>query len=265
MSSAQWVAVLGSVVLVLVLYFGCETKPPQQSQVEKSRLLNAEATDIALLLRDAHGALSGAQLATIGTLEERLEQVTEDSARLQLFQQLSGRWYEFEQPAIAGHYAQEAAELAKTEEAWSIAGTTYAICVQRETEDRIRQFCSDRAATAFQNAISLNPGQVSHQVNLALVYTDFPPADNPMKGILMLRELQEKNPRNTDVLVSLGRLAIKTGQYQRAIQRLQQALAIEPSNRNANCLMAQAYEGLGDQALARTYEERCRGGAQAGD
>lgn len=258
MSRAQWVAVGGSVLLVLVLYFGCDTKPPQQAQVEKSRSLTAEATDISLLLRDAHAELSGAQLSTIASLEERLEQVSEDSSRLQLYQQLSGRWYEFEQPAIAGHFAQEAAQLAQTEEAWSIAGTTYTICVQREEEERTRQFCADRAATAFQNAISLNPASVQHQVNLALLYTDVPPADNPMKGILMLRELQEKHPRNTDVLVSLGRLAIKTGQYQRAIQRLQQALAIDADLRTANCLMAQAYNGLGDQGLAKTYEERCR-------
>lgn len=258
MTKLQWVVLGSAIALALLIYIGCDTKAPQQQRAEQSRLLEAEATDVTVLIRQAHEQLEPAQIATIGTLEERLELVTDDSTRADALRQLSGRWYEYGHPAIAGHYAGEIAQLTNTGEAWSIAGTTYAICVQRSPEERIREFCSKRSVEAFENAISLDPDNVANRLNLALVYTDAPPADNPMKGVLMLRELQEQYPRNVQVLVSLGRLSIRTGQYQRAVQRLQQALAIDDSNRDAICLLQQAYEGLGDRDLAQAFAERCQ-------
>jgi cytochrome c-type biogenesis protein CcmH/NrfG len=84
----------------------------------------------------------------------------------------------------------------------------------------VKAFCNQRAVQAFENAISLNPDNASHRLNLALTYTEMPPEDNPMKGILLLRELQEQYPENTQVLNALGRLAIQTGQYARAVERL---------------------------------------------
>ncbi len=261
MSRSQLLAILGAVVLLLVLYFVLDTKAPDQLEVERSRALAAESTNIDLLQQEAHEALEPAQLAVIGALEAQLEEITEDSSRIDLYAQLSGRWYEYGQPAIAGYFAQQIAELNNEEQSWSIAGTTYALCVQQSREDRTRSFCSNRAVTAFQNAISLNPDNVSNRVNLALTYTDNPPEDNPMKGVLMLRDLQQTYPNNVQVLTSLARLAIQTGQYQRAIQRLQQALAVDSSNRRALCLMAEAYEGLGNRDLRQAYAERCAAAA----
>jgi Flp pilus assembly protein TadD len=79
-----------------------------------------------------------------------------------------------------------------------------------------------------------------------------------MKGVMMLRELQEAYPDNTLVLNTLGRLALQTGQWVRGIERLQQALALEPDNKNTICLLAQAYAGLGDQENAAIFAERCK-------
>lgn len=258
MTKLQYIVVGGAVLLFLVLYFGCETKPPGQKQVEQTRILQTEATDVNILIREAHDQLPADQLSTIRALQQELTQANEDSLKVEVLKQLSGRWYENGQPAIAGHYAQEIADLEGTEEAWSIAGTTYAICVQRSDSDKVRTFCNQRAIRAFENAISLDPENVSNQVNLALTYTEIPPPNEPMKGVLMLRELEQSFPESALVLTSLARLAIKTGQFERAIQRLNQALELENDNLNAICLLAQAYAGAGNQMQAQAYDERCR-------
>lgn len=257
MSRTQLFTIAGAAILLLLLYFVFDTKAPEQRQVEASRVLAAGSMNVDVLLRTAHEQLEPAQLATISALEEQLQEAIDDSSRVVFLEQLSGKWYEYGQTSVAGHYAQQIAELLNTETAWSIAGTTYAICVQQSTEDRQRSFCSEQAVRAFENAISLNPDNVTNRLNLALTYTDDPPENNPMKGVLMLRDLQQEYPQNVEVLVSLGRLAIKTGQYQRAVQRLQQALAIDASYRRALCLMASAYEGLGNRALSESYAEKC--------
>lgn len=260
MTKLQYIVVGGSLLLFLVLYFGCETKPPGQQQVEQTRMLQTEATDVNILIREAHDKLPVDQLSTLQALEQELKQAENDSLKVERLKQLSGRWYENGYFAIAGHYAQEIATLEETEQAWSIAGTTYAICVQRSETEKVRTFCHQRAVRAFENAISLDPTNVSNQVNLALTYTEVPPPNEPMKGVMMLRELEQSFPESALVLTSLARLAIKTGQFDRAIQRLNQALELENDNLNAICLLARAHAGAGNQAEAQAYDERCRNG-----
>lgn len=259
MTKLQYSLLIGATALFFVLYFGCETKAPQQQKLEKSRALSAESTDIESLIRDAQATLSADVKGVIALLDEELASLPEeDTARIGLLKQLSGRWYGAGHPSIAGYYAEGVAELQNTEEAWSIAGTTYAIGVQRSENPDIRDFCSQRAVSAFEKAISFSPENVSHQVNLALTYVDNPPADDQMKGILMLRSLQEKYPQNVLVLNTLAGLALRTKQYDRAVQRLEQALSLEPDNQNTICMLSEAYLGIGDQAKAQIYEQKCR-------
>lgn len=259
MTKQQYLAIVSAIGLFLLLYFGCETKTPEQRQTEQARAFTTESTDVGVLLRDAHQALSPAQENVAATLEQQLASLPpDDTSRVSVLKQLSGRWYEWGEPALAGYYAQLVAELVADEEAWSIAGSTFAICVQREEDQRVKDFCTQRAIGAFQNAISLDPANVANQVNMALTYTDNPPQDNPMKGILLLRDLQEKYPDNVLVLNTLAGLALRTGQYQRAVERLEQALQIQPDQTNTLCLLAQAYAGLGNQAKADDFASRCR-------
>ena len=120
----------------------------------------------------------------------------------------------------------------------------------------MRDFCTQRAVSAFQNAISLNPTKLENKINLALCYTENPPQDNPMKGILLLRDLDKENPDNIAVNLQLARLAIKTGQLDRAIVRLETVLTKEPNNKKAICLLADAYSGS-QNAKAAEMMKKC--------
>jgi len=257
MTKTQFAVIASAVLLFFVLYFGCDTQPPEQKAVERSRAMALEQTDLQVLLQEAKSDLPEKEQTQVADLERRLSEVREDSNRVALLKQLSGKWYSLGEPAIAGGYAEQVAETLQTEESWSIAGTTYSICVQRSEEERVRDFCTDHAVSAFENAISLNPDNVANRVNLALLYTENPSEDNPMKGVQMLLDLNRKHPKNVSVLNSLGRLAIKTGQYERAVERLEKAVSLDPENRNAACLLSRAYQGLGEESESARYQRRC--------
>ena len=77
-----------------------------------------------------------------------------------------------------------------------------------------------------------------------------------MKGILQLRELDAQNPDNVIVNLQLARLAIKTGQFDKAIARLEKTLSKDPNNRKLVCLLADAYEGKGDPKAAE-WKMKC--------
>ena len=57
--------------------------------------------------------------------------------------------------------------------------------------------------------------------------------NNPMEGVFMLREILEKEPKNTQALYYLGVLSIQTAQYENAINRFNQIIAIDSSDKKA--------------------------------
>ncbi len=257
MTKMQLAVISAGLALLLLLYFAFDTKPKEQKALEKSRALAAESTNLEALLPEAKAALNTMQSSVVIALEQELASVGSDSAKVELLKQLAGRWYEFGNPAISGAYAQQVAELTSSEEAWSITGTTFAICLQTSQDEKVRSFCTSRAIAAFENAISLNPENIAHRVNLAMTYAENPPPNEAMKGPMMLLELNQQHPDNVLILNSLARLAIKTGQYDRAKERLEQAYAQDPQNGNTICMLAQVYNALGNAGQADAFAQKC--------
>jgi len=259
MGKTQWIAVAiaGGLLVLSYWYWGYPIQSPVDGGFGRGPL---EVTGLESLIRAARADLSPAQVAVLAQLEERLEATTDEqeATRESLLEELAGEWYQAGHPAISGIYARRIAEIGSTEEAWSIAATTFSICLQQDgADDKTRQFCASQAEQAYQAAISLDPKDPENRINLALTYTDYPPRDNPMKGILLLRDLEKQYPENARVYTTLAQLAIKTNQLDRAALRLEKAAELEPDNPDAICPLARVYENLGRQAEATKFAERC--------
>ena len=80
-----------------------------------------------------------------------------------------------------------------------------------------------------------------------------------MQAVLLLRELEKQYTESPSVYNALGRLAIKTGQWARAVERLEKAWSLDPNNAFTPCLLAKAYEGAGQTAKATEFATRCNG------
>ena len=256
MGTNQYMAILAAIAFILILFFGFDTKAPSQKLIEKSRAANFENTSIDLLLGNALNNLS---MDDRLYFEKRIQVFgIPDSASVDDLKEFSGEWYRKQQYAIAGYYAEKIALREDSEEAWSIAGTTYATGLQYYQDEKEKNFCGTRAVDALQKALSLNPENLSHEINLAICYADFPPQDNPMKGIQMLLELNGEHPENISVLMALGRFAIQTGQFDRARIRLEKVTELVPGNRQAYCLLSDVYQNLNETTLARNALDKCQ-------
>lgn len=256
MTKLQTVISIGAVVMLFVMYFGCDTKPPKQKEIEKSRTMNAESTGIGVLEKEAKDTLNKSDLGFIAALESEIQKAESDTAKITGLKRLSSNWFRLRRPDIAGFYAEEVAKKTEDEQSWSIAGTTYNLCIQRIEAQKIKDFCTKRAVNAFESAISLNPDNTAHRVNLALCYTENPPQNNPMKGVLLLVDLVKQYPEDPLVLSNLGRLAIKTGQWGKAKERLEAALKFAPGNKNITCMLAETYSQLKDPQ-AEAFAKKC--------
>jgi predicted Zn-dependent protease len=74
----------------------------------------------------------------------------------------------------------------------------------------------------------------------------------------MLLELSKEYPDENIVQITLARLAVKTGQYEKAINRLLKILEKTPDDANANCLLAEIYSNQGDNDKAMAYQKKCK-------
>jgi tetratricopeptide (TPR) repeat protein len=258
MNKAQIGAVLAAIVLFSGLYLGFDTKPSKHKAVEKTRSLQGESTSFQTLLEDASAHLSPTQAAEVAELQQALEKAGSEQDKIQVLKKLSGKWYDFGEMPVAGGFAEQVAELENADSSWSVAGGTYFNGLMASQDPVIRQFCAGRAVKAFESAASLAPDKVEHRVNLALVWAENPPPDNPMQAVLMLRDLEAKHPESPSVYNALGRLAIKTGQWERAIERLEKSWSLDQKNPNTPCLLARAYEGAGNQNKATEWADRCK-------
>ena len=257
MTKGQILAIAGALLLFVGLYLGFDTKPDSQRRLERARALQAESTGLDQLIEDAKAHISASEASEIQSLEAALASVSDDTARIGLLRRLSGVWYRAGQQPVAGAYAEQVAELENTDAAWSVSGATFFNALVAATDPTLRRYTAEHARKAFESAASLNPEKVEHRVNLALVYAEEPSPENPMQAVLMLRDLEQKFPTSPAVYNALGRLAIKTNQWERAVERLEKAYSLDPENPNTPCLLAKAYQGLGNTDKANAFAEKC--------
>lgn len=255
MNTAQFVVVLLSVLLLLGLNFFAPTVLKKQEQVNKTRALSAESVALPEIMHQAKENLPPEQLGVVQQLEVDLKQLNNSEEQTEVLKTISSFWNNNQQFALGGHYAEELAKGESTDSSWSIAATTYAICFQRSQEESLRDFCAKRSISAFENAVSLNPKNTTHKINLALMYVDGTP--QPMKGIGMLTEIAEQEPDNILVFKTLGRLSLRTGQFEKAAARLENAVRINKKDTDAHFLLAEAYKGLGREKEALMHYEQC--------
>jgi lipopolysaccharide biosynthesis regulator YciM len=61
--------------------------------------------------------------------------------------------------------------------------------------------------------------------------------ENPMSGIMLLREVLEKDPKNREALLNLGLLSIQSGQYERGVERFEKLIALKEDDYEAMLYM----------------------------
>lgn len=255
MNRHQSLILISASVLLILLGFVLDTKPRKHQLVEKSRVSSFETISINALVEESRIKLPPAKQTYVQTLEAEL--TGNDTADLSTLEILSGTWFDVDAYAMAGYYAERIAKIRNDSESWALLGTTCLTGIMKSTSDKEKEYCFQKAVPALEVAASLDPDNINHRINLALCYAELPPDDKPMHGIQLLLGLNEKYPENPAVLTQLGRLAIKTGQFDRAIERLTVAVRLNPEGVAAQCLLAEALDGAGRTEEAVVAQKKC--------
>jgi tetratricopeptide (TPR) repeat protein len=254
----QWITIGLSLLLVTVIFIFGKTVPTkkvvvsansQQDPGNKTAAQPGITTDTILAM--GKKGLSPEQVVRLNMLENSISRGNVKDQQLAVYHQLAHFWSDsariFEPYAW---YEAEAARLENSEKSLTFAARLFLDNLQNDESAQRRQWKALQAKDLFERSLKINPGNDSAKVGLGACYLFGGISDTPMEGILKIREIVEKDSTNIYAQMMLIQGSVLSGQYDKAITRLQTVNRLEPANVEAIVLLADLYERTGDKSNA---------------
>jgi tetratricopeptide (TPR) repeat protein len=156
------------------------------------------------------------------------------------------------------YYTGEAAKLENSEKSLTFAARFFLENARKQDDEGLKKWMATESKELFEKALVLDPGNDSLKVGLGSCYIFGNIADNPMQGIMMIREVAERDPSNMYAQYMLGVGGLMSGQLDRAIDRLSIVASKQPDNVEVKLMLAEAYERKGDKQNAVKWYESVR-------
>lgn len=148
----------------------------------------------------------------------------------------------------AAHYAELLATAQPTERNLLRAGDQYFEAYTFAVDERKTAVLGQKTRDYYGRALTKNPNLLAAKANMAMTYVN---TETPMQGIRLLREVLEQEPTNELALFNLGLLSMRSGQYERAVDRFRQILVNNPASRKAQFYLGVSLAEAGQREEAR--------------
>jgi tetratricopeptide (TPR) repeat protein len=249
----QWItAGIGVVLVTLILVFGKIV--PKQKQVEtfappQNNTSNSISADTILSL--AKRQLNPDQIIRLNSLENSISRGAVKDQQLHIYHQLARFWFDsarvFEPYAW---YEAEAARLENSEKSLTFTAQLFLDNLQMDELVPRRQWKALQAKDLFERSLKINPSNDSAKVGLGACYMFGGISSTPMEGIMKIREVVEKDSTNVYAQLMLARGSMLSGQYDKALDRLETVYRLEPKNIDAVLMLADLNERINNKTAA---------------
>jgi tetratricopeptide (TPR) repeat protein len=209
---------------------------------------------IDTILNMAKKQLTTEQVVRINTLENSISRGDVKDQQLHVYHQLARFWADsahiFEPYAW---YTAEAARLENSEKNLTFAARLFLDNLQSDEVEQRRRWKAMQAKDLFERALAINPDNDSSKVGLGACYLFGNISAAPMEGILKIRQVVEKDSTNLYAQMMLVRGSLLSGQYDKAITRLEAVNRMKPANLDALLLLAEVCERMNDKKKAISW------------
>jgi tetratricopeptide (TPR) repeat protein len=251
LNKAQWITVVVGILLVAGIYRFGRTSPHKTETNKPAQTSHpGELTTDSILFR-AKEALRPEQVTWMNNLEQSVIRGDVKNQKLDVFHQLAHFWKDsariFEPYAW---YEAEGARLENSEKSLTFAAHLFLENLRNEQNDRLKEWKALQAKDLFERSLRINDKNDSAIVGLGACYIFGNIADNPMEGIVKVRQVVEKDSTNIFAQMVLGHGSFISGQYDRAIDRFGKVLVLQPGNLEAILMIAEVYERKADKTNA---------------
>ncbi|MBI2283006.1 MAG: tetratricopeptide repeat protein [Bacteroidetes bacterium] len=245
-------------LLFVLLYFFGKTIPKKQPATEAKQEQHTDHQSIKFeeILVKAKEKISPAQNQRLLKLENSVIRGDVKEQQLHVFHQLARFWKDsarmFEPYA---YYTAEAAKLENSEKSLTFAAHLFLDNLMTEGQPAMQNWLASNAKVLLEKALVLNPANDSSRIGIGACYLFGNISDNPMEGILPVREIAQKDPGNIYAQMVLGMGGKRSGQYDKAIERFSIVVQKQPDNLEAIFNLAECYEAKGDKTNAVKWYE----------
>ena len=174
-------------------------------------------------------------------LEAALKSASENE-KVDLHKKLAQQWDDLNQAAPAAFYYELIAQKEPGFTPWLKTGDKFTEAYQQTADTLMQPALVQKAIQAYQEADKLQPNTPEVKTGLGIAYVSGTP--NPMQGIQLLLEVVKNDPKNVKANLNLGLFSMKSGQYEKAVDRFKTVIAQAPSA-EVWFYLASTYENMG--------------------
>jgi len=234
----QVLLVVGAVVLTVVLY----TLPyaPMNPKQEAAEDVPTSVYDLLDDVTSVNNELDSSALALITQYEiavERNGQITYRDSLVAVYDMLR-------KPVPAAFHALKRAEETNGVDAWTEAGERFLLNAKYMGEHDQKAAWYGLSKECFEKALALTPDDLDIKVDLGVCLVEGAAflGIAPMQGIGLLKEVEQIDPTNIKALVNLGYFSVRSGQFDKAEERFNQALKADSDYIEAYLYLADLHE-----------------------
>ena len=201
---------------------------------------------------DASSYIAEEKRKLSGALQDQLAELEEEPNKHNYIA-IAAIWDSLKVSYAAAAYTLKAADLDKTEFSWLAAGNRFYNVANFSNDSAMMLDALQQAKQSYNKVLELNPNNLQAKTALAVCIIQ---GDNDvMKGVGLLKEVVAKDSNNVQAIFTLGMLSIQSNQLDKAQERFEKLIKIEPFNAEYYFYLAEVYAKSGDTKKAvKTYE-----------
>lgn len=248
MKTKQYIAI-GSVVVLMGVLLSLDIKgliKPEDNtemQAEAEGAANSTTSSVSAesISTAAKQNLNANLAADIERLEKELKGASDEDA-IEIQEQLAIKWDDVNQPAAAAFSYEAIAKAKPSYENWLKAGDRFTEGYKNFSDTTAIQGLVNKAINAYQKALDINKESLDAQTGLGVAYVTG--TQNPMQGIQLLLGVVKKDPKNVPANLNLGLFSMKSGQFNKAVDRFKTVIEVKATP-EAYFYLGTSYENLG--------------------
>ncbi len=239
---------IGSVAVLMVILYSLDIKGLVKPKGNRGMQNTATAggQPMADVSAESVSTLSKQMInASLAADIEKLEEEAKNKSGevlAQVEKQIAQKWDDVNQPAAAAFAYEAVAEVEKTYPAWLVTGDRFTDGYQNYRDTAATAGLLNKAINAYNKALELNPKSLDAQTGLGVAYVTG--TQNPMQGIQLLLSVVKEDPKNVKANMNLGLFSMKSGQFEKAVDRFKTVIAEKPTP-EAWFYLGTSYENLG--------------------
>lgn len=246
MLKSKQIIVIGAVTVLVGVLYSLDIKGLVKPKGERGLKATTETSAVSVTSQTVSetGKLTlNANLASeISKLEEEIKLASNDE-KLSLQKALAQKWDDVNEPAPGAFLLEEIAIAENTYKNWLAAGNHFTDAYNNYKDSTALPTFVGKAINAYAKALEINAKSLDAKSGLGAAYVT--EGKNPMQGIQLLLGVVKEDPENLNANMNLGLFSMKSGQFEKAVNRFKTVISVKESP-EVYFYLGTSYENLGD-------------------